>query len=411
MPLRLVIRLLFVEAVRSLSRNLVRSSLAMLGIAVAVAIVIAVVAMGRASVEASEAELDKLGDNLVWIEAGSRNVSGARTGTHGMTTLTARDADAIRREIPQIKEVSENVDGGFLVIYEGHNWRTRWRGVAPAYRTIKRWELASGAFFDDEQTEHGARVVVIGETVRRELFVDVDPVGERVRIQDVDFEVIGVLSPKGQSPTGQDQDDTVMMPWTTAMKRIVGKDQTWLDDILCSARSPDTIPQAIAQLSELLRQRHHIEPGTDDDFNLRHPEELLQARIKTSNTLRLLLLMLASIAMAIGGIGVMNVMLASVSQRIPEIGVRCAIGARPSAIQLQFLGEAVVLSLIGGGFGVVLGAIAGYVFEHKLGWTLAMAPDISAIAVLASIAVGVVFGLYPAVRASRVDPIVALRTE
>jgi putative ABC transport system permease protein len=411
MPLRLVIRLLFVEAVRSLSRNLVRSSLAMLGIAVAVAIVIAVVAMGRASVEASEAELDKLGDNLVWIEAGSRNVSGARTGTHGMTTLTARDADAIRREIPQIKEVSENVDGGFLVIYEGHNWRTRWRGVAPAYRTIKRWELASGAFFEDEQTEHAARVVVIGETVRRELFADVDPVGERVRIQDVDFEVIGVLSPKGQSPTGQDQDDTVMMPWTTAMKRIVGKDQTWLDDILCSARSPDAIPQAIAQLSELLRQRHHIEPGTDDDFNLRHPEELLQARIKTSNTLRLLLLMLASIAMAIGGIGVMNVMLASVSQRIPEIGVRCAIGARPSAIQLQFLGEAVVLSLIGGGFGVVLGAIAGYVFEHKLGWTLAMAPDISAIAVLASIAVGVVFGLYPAVRASRVDPIVALRTE
>jgi len=411
MPLRVVLRLLFVEAVRSLARNLVRSGLAMLGIAVAVAIVITVVAMGRASIEASEAELDKLGDNLVWVEAGSRNVSGARTGTHGMTTLTARDADAIRREITQVKEVSENVDGGFLVIYQQHNWRTRWRGVAPAYRTIKKWELARGAFFDDDQTEHAARVVVIGETVRRELFGEIDPIGESVRIQGHGFEVIGVLAAKGQSPTGQDQDDTVMMPWTTAMKRIVGKDQTWLDDILCSARSPDAIQPAIAQLSDLLRQRHHLELGSPDDFNVRHPEELLQARIKTSETLRLLLLGLASIAMAVGGIGVMNVMLASVSQRVNEIGLCCAVGARPSAIQLQFLGEAVVLSLVGGGLGVALGQLSGYVFEDKLGWTLAMAPESSGLAVVAAIAVGVVFGLPPAMRAARVDPIVALRTE
>jgi len=411
MQLRVVVQLMIVEAVRALSRNLVRSGLAILGIAVAVAIVITVIAMGRASVEASEAELDKLGDNLVWVEAGSRNVAGARTGTHGMTTLIARDADAIRQEIPLIKDVSENVDGSFLVIYQERNWRTRWRGVAPSYRAIKRWDLASGAFFDDDQTDHAARVVVIGETVRRELFADVDPIGETVRIGDLGFEVIGVLAPKGQSQTGFDQDDTVMMPWTTAMKRIVGRDQTWLDDILCSATSPDAIKPAVAQISELLRQRHHIEPGSEDDFNIRHPEELLQARIKTSNTLRLLLLGLASIAMAIGGIGVMNVMLASVSQRTTEIGLRGAVGARPSAIHLQFLGEAVVLSLIGGGFGVVLGELSAYVFEDKLGWTLAMSPEISAAAVLASVAVGVVFGLYPAARAARVDPIVALRTD
>ena len=411
MQFRVVVRLMVVEAVRALARNRVRSGLAMLGIAVAVAIVITVIAMGRASVEASEAELDKLGDNLVWVEAGSRNVAGARTGTHGMTTLIAHDADAIRQEIPLVKDVSENVDGSFLVIYQEHNWRTRWRGVAPSYRAIKRWDLASGEFFDDVETDHAARVVVIGETVRRELFADIDPIGEIVRIGDIGFEVIGVLAPKGQSPTGFDQDDTVMMPWTTAMKRIVGRDQTWLDDILCSATSPDAIKPAVAQISELLRQRHHIEPGSEDDFNIRHPEELLQARIKTSNTLRLLLLGLASIAMAIGGIGVMNVMLASVSQRITEIGLRCAVGARPSAIQLQFLGEAVVLSLIGGGFGVVLGELSAYIFEDKLGWTLAMSPEISVMAVIASSAVGVVFGLYPAVRASRVDPIVALRTE
>ncbi|MEO7732187.1 MAG: ABC transporter permease [Kofleriaceae bacterium] len=396
---------------RSLRRNVVRSALAMLGIAVGVAIVITVIALGRASIEASEAELDKLGDNLVWVEAGSRNVAGARTGSHGTTTLTARDAEAIRREIPQLKDVSENVDGGFLVIYQDHNWRTRWRGVSPAYREIKRWELAAGTFFDDEHTERAARVVVIGDTVRRELFADVDPIGAQVRIQDLGFEVIGVLAPKGQSPTGQDQDDTVMMPWTTAMKRIVGKDQTWLDDVLCSARSADAMAPAIRQLSELLRQRHHIEPGSDDDFNIRHPEELLQARIKTSHTLRLLLLMLASVSMAVGGIGVMNVMLASVSQRIPEIGLRCAVGARPSAIQLQFLGEAVVLSLIGGVVGIALGELSAYLFEHKLGWRLAMAPEISVIAVLAALVVGIVFGLYPASRAARVDPIIALRAE
>jgi putative ABC transport system permease protein len=411
MQLRVVVRLMIVEALRALARNLVRSGLAVLGIAVAVAIVITVVALGRASVEASEAELDKLGDNLVWVEAGSRNVAGARTGTHGMTTLTAHDADAIRLEIPLVKDVSENVDGGFLVIYQDHNWRTRWRGVAPVYRTIKRWELASGAFFDDDQTERADRVVVIGETVRRELFGAIEPIGETVRIQNLGYEVIGVLAPKGQTATGQDQDDTVMMPWTTAMKRVVGKDQTWLDDILCSARSPDVIAPAATQLSELLRQRHHIEPGTEDDFNIRHPEELLQARIKTSNTLRLLLLLLASTAMAVGGIGVMNVMLASVSQRITEIGLRCAVGARPSAIQLQFLGEAVMLSVTGGALGVALGELSAYVFQDKLGWTLAMSPGISAGAVVASIVVGVAFGLYPAVRASRVDPIVALRTE
>jgi putative ABC transport system permease protein len=411
MQVRVVVRLMLVEAVRALARNLVRSGLAILGIAVAVAIVITVVALGRASVEASEAELDKLGDNLVWVEAGSRNVAGARTGTHGMTTLTARDADAIRDEIPLIKEVSENVDGGFLVIYGDRNWRARWRGVAPVYQSIKRWEMAAGAFFDDEQTERAARVVVIGETVRRELFAGVDPIGEIVRIGDIGFEVIGVLVPKGQSASGQDQDDTVMMPWTTAMKRIVGKDQTWLDDILCSAASPDAIKAATAQITELLRQRHHIEPGTEDDFNVRHPEELLQARIKTSNTLRLLLLTLASIAMAVGGIGVMNVMLASVSQRVTEIGLRGAVGARPSAITLQFLGEAMVLSLVGGGLGVVLGELSAWLFEERLGWRLAMSPGISAAAVLVSAAVGVVFGLYPAVRAARVDPIVALRTE
>lgn len=411
MQLRVVFRLAVVEAVRALSRNLLRSGLAMLGIAVAVAIVITVIALGRASIAASEAELDKLGDNLVWVEAGSRTVSGARTGSHGETTLTARDADAIRAEIPLIKEVSENVDGNFLVIRGDRTWRTRWRGVAPSYRTIRRWDLAAGRFFDDQHTERGERVVVIGQTVRRELFGDLDPIGETVRINAISFQVVGVLAAKGQSANGQDQDDTLMMPWTTAMKRILGKDQTWLEDIMCSAVSPEAIKPATAQVLELLRQRHHIGPGEEDDFSIRRPEELLQARIKTSRTLRMLLLALASIAMVVGGIGVMNVMLASVSQRIPEIGLRCAVGARPGAIQVQFLGEAVVLALLGGGLGVLLGELSAYVFEDKLGWSLAMSLEVSGLAVAASLVVGILFGFPPAVRASRVDPIVALRTE
>jgi putative ABC transport system permease protein len=411
LTIRLVVRLLVVEAVRALRRNPGRSALAILGIAVAVAVVSTVVALGRASVAAAEAELDQLGDNLVWIEAGSRSVSGARTGTHGMTTLIARDADAIRREVPQIKDVSENVDGGFLVIYQDRNWRTRWRGVAPSYQAIKRWRLAAGAYFDAEQTERAARVVVIGETVRRELFWDRDPIGEQVRIQDLSFEVIGVLEAKGQTSTGQDQDDTVMMPWTTAMKQIVGRDQTWLDDILCSARSPADLAAATDAVSALLRERHHLQPETGDDFNIRHPEELIRARVESKRTLRLMLVALASIALVVGGIGVMNVMLASVSQRITEIGLRCAVGARPAAILLQFLGEAVALSLLGGAAGVALGELTSYGVEHQLGWVVVRSPAVAALAVAAAAAVGIVFGAYPAVRAARVDPIVALRSE
>jgi putative ABC transport system permease protein len=411
MRLRISARLFVTEALRALVRNKVRSGLAMLGVTCAVATVIWVVAIGRAGTQSAIAALDGVGDNLVWIEAGSRNAAGVRTGTHGMTTLVPADAEAIRREIPSIARVSENVDGRTQIVSQLANWNTGYRGVSPEYLDVRRWTVAHGNFFNEDDVRDARTVVVIGETVRERLFGELDPLGETVRIGPSLYVVVGVLGIKGPSATGADQDDTVMLPWTTAMRRIVGNHQTWLDDILCSATSIDRIRDAGAQVSDLLRERHHIRAGGDDDFNVRHPEELLKARVKSAETLERLLVALALLALAVGGIGIMNVMLASVSQRTREIGIRMATGASPAAIRLQFLGEAVLLTALGGGVGVAIGVVAAAPLGRALGWSLAMSAPTDALALVFAVAVGVGFGMYPAVRASGLDPIVALRAE
>jgi putative ABC transport system permease protein len=410
-PLRLWGRLFFVEAARALARHKTRTGLATLGITIGVAAVIWAAGIGKAGADRARQALDDLGDSFIWIEAGSRNVAGLRTGSHGTTSLTPEDAAAIRREITLVKSVSENVDGTAQVASDERNWRTHYRGIAPEYADIKRWRFSRGTFFTDTQVTNAESVVVLGETVRQRLFGEADALGQVVRVNAFPFRVIGVLAPKGQTATGQDQDDTILMPWTSAQRKLRGRNVTWLDDVVCSAVSPPAIEEAIADITSLLRQRHGIEPGGDDDFNVRRPDEALKAQVQANQTLETLLVVLASISLVTGGVGIMNVMLASVMQRTQEIGVRIAVGATPGSVQLQFLGEAVLLGLLGGAMGLLLGAGGSSIVSDLLGWRVEVPLQAAALAVVCSASVGAGAGFYPAWKASRLDPIAALRAE
>ena len=399
------------EAIRALLRHRLRSALTALGITVGIAAVVLVVAIGAAGSEHAQAELQALGDNLVWIEAGSRNIAGARTGSHGTTSLLVDDEAAILHDIPLIKACSPQVDGSLQLIASTRNWGTRFRGETPDYLAIKRWQVVEGQPFTSADVDATASKILIGATVRHELFGSGAAVGEVVRASGQLFEIVGVLGAKGPSADGRDQDDWVLMPYTTAIKKLRGKGTPYLDDILCSAVAPDAVGPAIERVFALMRQRHGIRAGEEDDFNLRRPDEILKAQLAASQTLSLLLLTLGSIALVTGGIGIMNVMLASVAQRTREIGLRMAIGARSRDILWQFLGEAVVLSLSGGVGGIVISALGASLFERFLQWPIVLSPSAIVVAFVAASSVGMLFGFYPAWRAARLDPIVALRHE
>jgi putative ABC transport system permease protein len=393
----------------ALLRNKLRSSLTVFGITIGIAAVICVVALGQAGQARVEKALNQLGDNFVWIEAGGRAVNGVRTGPRGTKSLTVADCTAIRQQIPLIKNAAPNADSNVQIIYGNQNWYATYRGVSPDYFAVKNWSVDQGAFFDDEECERAACVVVIGRTIRDQLFGAEDPIGKVVRLRDVPCKVVATLQPKGLSLSGQDQDDTIIMPYTTAMKRLMGV--TWLDDILCSAVSQDVVKLAGKQCAALLRERHHLRPEEPDDFNIRNPEDVIQAQMEASRTLTLLLIAIASISLLVGGIGIMNVMLVSVTERTREIGVRVAVGATEEAIQLQFLGESVMLSLVGGAAGVILGVASSTLVGSVFGWPMEVSLEAILLAVLFSVGVGVFFGYYPARKASRLDPIEALRYE
>jgi len=397
-------------ALRALLRNRIRSLLTVLGITIGIAAVICVVAIGNAGQKRVEEQLNNLGDNYVWIEAGGRTVSGVQTGSHALPTLTVEDAIAIKRQVPLIKKVSPNVDDSIQAIYGNQNWYTRYRGVSPEFFSIQRWSIEQGAIFSDDDVERSAGVCVIGRTVQDRLFGPEDPIGKVVRLSGgTPCKVVGTLQKKGLSNNGRDQDDILILPYTTAQKKLKGV--TWLDDILCSAVSPEAVKAAGQQAAAVLRDRHRLRADQEDDFNIRNPEDIIKAQLESSRTLTALLIAVASISLVVGGIGIMNVMLVSVTERTREIGVRVAVGATEEAIRLQFLGESVLLSLVGGAAGVLLGIAGSYVIGHGLGWPMEVSASSILIAAAFAIAVGVFFGYYPALKASRLDPITALRYE
>jgi putative ABC transport system permease protein len=402
---------LLLQAIRALARHRTRSALNALGITIGVASVVWVIAIGEASAARAQAQLHALGDNLVWVEAGARTVSGVRTGTYGMRNLLLGDAESILREVPEIRSVSPNIDGTVVAVRESHNWTTHYRGVSLDYLDIKRWTIATGGAFTDDDVERAADLCLIGATVKQQLFGEAAAVGEVIRIGAQPFRVAGVLAAKGQSATGQDQDDTIMFPYTTAMKKIRGGGQVWLDDILCSAHRPEDVRPAAEAIARVMRQRHHIGADQDDDFNIRHPEEIIQAQIQATSTLEALLVSIASVSLLVGGIGIMNVMLASVVERTREIGVRLAVGAPDWAIQAQFLVEAALLTAFGGAAGVAVSIAGSSMIARALGWPIPIPPLALLVALASSVATGIVFGFVPARRAARLDPIEALRNE
>jgi putative ABC transport system permease protein len=394
----------------ALLRNKMRSILTVPGITIGIAAVICVVAIGKAGQARVEQQLNNLGDNFVWIEAGGgRAVNGVRTGTHDTKTLVMADAIAIKNQVSLIKSASPNVDDPVQVIYGNQNWHTSYRGVSPEYFEIKRWYVDQGAIFSQDDVDRGADVCILGRTVRDRLFGVGDPVGKVIRVNNLPCKVVATLQPKGLSMSGQDQDDTIVIPYTMAQKKIKGI--TWLDDILCSAVSQDSVKLAGQEAAAVLRDRHHLRPEQEDDFNIRNPEDIIQAQLEASKTMTVLLIAIASVSLIVGGIGIMNVMLVSVTERTREIGVRVAVGATEVAIQLQFLGEAVMLSLVGGGAGVFFGIFGSYLIGQTLNWPMQMAVESVLVAAMFSIAVGVFFGYYPARKASRLDPIEALHYE
>jgi putative ABC transport system permease protein len=403
------LRTLLPEALGALAGNKLRTALTMLGITIGIAAVICTVAIGEGGSNRVREQFASLGDNFIWIEAGSRNVQGVRTGSGATKTLTVRDMEALREAVPLLKSVSPNVDGRIQVIYGNQNWYTQFRGVSPEYLRIRRWTIAKGASFTRQDVTLSANVCLLGRTVVEALFGGSDPIGRKIRIGAQPFRVVGVLAPKGEAASGQDQDDTILMPSSTAQHKIKGA--SWLDDIMASAITAEAIRPAKDQIVRLLRQRHHLRAGAPDDFNLRSPEEVLEAQRETSRTFTLLLASIASVSLLVGGIGIMNIMFVTVTERTREIGVRRAVGATRGSIQTQFLVEAVLLCALSGAIGVLVGFVASDILASLLGWSMIIPPRAIAIAVLFSGLIGVSFGFYPARKAALLDPIEALRYE
>jgi putative ABC transport system permease protein len=399
----------FKIAFRALRRNKLRSVLTALGIIIGVGAVIAMVGIGNGAKAQVEAQIASLGENVILIFSGSTTSSGIRTGWGGAGTLKIEDADAIRREVPDVTALSEEVVSTTQVVAGNQNWFTRIYGESADYFDLRQWPLTSGASFTAQDVRSANKVCVIGRTTATQIFGNDDPVGQILRIKNVPFIITGVLSAKGLSTQGTDQDDVVVMPYTSAMKRVVGGN-TLRNINVQIARSQD-LSAAQQQIIALLRQRHNIRAGRDDDFTVRNQQEIAEAATATSRIMTWLLGAIAGVSLIVGGIGIMNIMLVSVTERTREIGVRLAVGAHGRDILTQFLIEAVSLSSVGGLIGIAVGLAASEVLSVVAHWPTLISFGSILVAFLFSAAVGVFFGFYPAREAARLDPIDALRYE
>ncbi|PYK09936.1 MAG: multidrug ABC transporter substrate-binding protein [Verrucomicrobia bacterium] len=399
----------FNVAYRALRRNKMRSVLTALGIIIGVGAVIAMVGIGNGAKAQVEAQIASLGENVILIFSGSTTSSGIRTGWGGAGTLKIEDAEAIRREVPGVIGVSEEVVSTTQVAAGNQNWFTRIFGESADYFDIRQWPLADGAPFTAQDVRGANKVCVIGRTTATQIYGNENPIGQILRIKNVPFTITGVLTPKGLSPQGVDQDDIVVMPYTSAMKRVIGG--TNLRNINVQIGDPGQIAAAQQQIITLLRQRHNIRPGRDDDFTVRTQQEIAEAATATSRVMTVLLGAIAGVSLVVGGIGIMNIMLVSVTERTREIGVRMAVGAHGTDILTQFLIEAVTLSSVGGVIGIICGIGVSALLSIYAHWPTLISIGSIAIAFLFSAAVGVFFGFYPARKAAALDPIEALRYE
>ncbi len=401
-------------ALRALRVNKMRSLLTMLGIIIGVGAVITMIAIGAGAQQQVEEQIKALGTNLIVVLPGSVTAGGVRMGAGSRPTLNEDDAYALQRELPDVQAASPAVRGTGQVVFGGNNWATAFHGVSPEYFEVRNWVVASGRPFDAADLKGAAKVVLLGETVARNLFGDSDPIGQVVRVRKVPMEVIGVLEAKGQSLSGADQDDTILMPITTARNRVLGGNAAKLrsaGSISVKIRDGANMKDAEAEMRTLLRQRHRMQPGQDDDFTIRNLAEVLGAREESTRVMTLLLAAVASVSLLVGGIGIMNIMLVSVTERTREIGLRMAVGARAKDILSQFLVEAVTLALAGGFCGILLGVGGSFAIGHFAGWRTELDLNAVVLAVGFAAGVGVFFGFYPARKASRLLPIEALRYE
>ena len=407
MNLAMIIRVAF----RALVRNKMRAILTMLGIIIGVSAVIAMVSIGQGAQASVQAQIESIGTNLLFVSAGAQNVGGVRSGTGdtGTNTLTVEDLDAIKREVPSVAMVTPTVNSRTQLVVGNMNWNTSLQGVSEQYPEVRKWTVQSGTFFTDADVKTAGRVIVIGQTVADNLFPGMDPVGQTLRVANLPFRVSGVMTQKGQDQQGRDQDDIAFAPYTTVQKKVLGSPR--LQVAYASAISQDATYTAQEQITELLRQRHKLGANEANDFTVRNMTDIAEAANETNNTMTLLLACIASVSLLVGGIGIMNIMLVSVTERTREIGIRMAIGARSSAVRSQFLIESIVLSLTGGFIGIVLGVIVSVSIPKFLGWPTLVSSLAIIGSVIFSAAVGIFFGYYPARKAAGLDPIEALRYE